>query len=1077
MNNNEVIHFVNQFHTRLSQFETEWTKWKSFVDVQTNEWLCLGTVRYASSLLPLDKDVSIGTVKEPFQSIHLQNQVQFETNGSIESAGKTAWTIDTIGCQGFGNLPGFLTSNFTWVGRGSYLLESVELGINWIRVHFPKEWPSEKKQIGIYLHLHDRIEIEGIQRRIQRWITPEMAELDEQFPLDLWEHWTNGNTTQTSVIQTIQVHPIWMTGHLTSETPEMTPFLLISEEGRIFYRSQPTNDIKEDLVWNGSVRIQKELHLENTFTIQKQDMIQNLNAELLNGLSAPKNGELVSTHDEQQLFHKSFGNSINLLGNRITNVGTPIHLHDAVNREFVESWIQGIRPVASVRAVSTQPIIGTWNQEDGYWEKIIDLRQSFDDTELQQGDSVLIRTEKPIYNGIYIILKLNDAYVLKRRQDFTYGLTLEQLCGTYVWCTNGKQWAQTAWVFQRCLNQEIKEIWKQDKLWAIEFELYYQMGYMNCGQGLKQTGGRIELNIQAQQFDISKGILQLLPKSIEPSKFLSSDFIDLDLGPGLKHHGSSRVHLGDICRLSLHWNPSQFITNDQGQLSLLNPYKTYRYDSGRNLEWTEPIRCIQRMEIEDDIVWVKQLSAPKYFHVEFKTQQQQQTEHINQDIISWWVQYWIAGIDSSGKLTTAVSSEIGYQQIIMNSGMRWFVKLSWEGSCLGGYRLWRFRSHNPIEIHTYPEVNEFHEWEEVTVSASTNTCLDILCPSGFQKINWKPYQSGFPNQNQTCEIQAQMGIHGSILPTPLSIGTNTSMATIITMKEINHKQQPAIHLITQAIPNRNAQIVWESEGNTTGIPYQIDWKFSNGSLGRFLCFQKDMIVNLPGEQSTLFIASECWNGSRKLMDSHDRLVVKEGGIYAEGRIATQAPGGFMTEGTGIIGNPAVLQTGMTTGSFHQRPIGNGVSFSWKGGQLDALPMLDGKLAAAPIPIKQFTINHPTDPERFLQHACLEGPSADVYQRGTISISDKTSETKIQFPKYWYYLAKPETITVHLTPSGGPGFCWYERNENDVIVFTEGERIKQVDYWICAQRKHTHFDPEPYRNEISVESWGPYTWTR
>ena len=48
--------------------------------------------------------------------------------------------------------------------------------------------------------------------------------------------------------------------------------------------------------------------------------------------------------------------------------------------------------------------------------------------------------------------------------------------------------------------------------------------------------------------------------------------------------------------------------------------------------------------------------------------------------------------------------------------------------------------------------------------------------------------------------------------------------------------------------------------------------------------------------------------------------------------------------------------------------------------LEVVAMKEGKRVSNPIAIKQFTIQHPLHEERYLQHACLEGPTADVYQR-------------------------------------------------------------------------------------------------
>jgi hypothetical protein len=37
--------------------------------------------------------------------------------------------------------------------------------------------------------------------------------------------------------------------------------------------------------------------------------------------------------------------------------------------------------------------------------------------------------------------------------------------------------------------------------------------------------------------------------------------------------------------------------------------------------------------------------------------------------------------------------------------------------------------------------------------------------------------------------------------------------------------------------------------------------------------------------------------------------------------------------------------------------------------------------------KTFVIDHPVDPERYLVHACLEGPEAGIYYRGKSFVND------------------------------------------------------------------------------------------
>jgi len=63
-------------------------------------------------------------------------------------------------------------------------------------------------------------------------------------------------------------------------------------------------------------------------------------------------------------------------------------------------------------------------------------------------------------------------------------------------------------------------------------------------------------------------------------------------------------------------------------------------------------------------------------------------------------------------------------------------------------------------------------------------------------------------------------------------------------------------------------------------------------------------------------------------------------------------------------------------------------------------------------VKNFRIQHPLDPEKYLIHSCLEGPENAVYIRGRIK-----NDTIIKLPNYWEKLIDKNTITVSLQPIG------------------------------------------------------------
>ena len=119
--------------------------------------------------------------------------------------------------------------------------------------------------------------------------------------------------------------------------------------------------------------------------------------------------------------------------------------------------------------------------------------------------------------------------------------------------------------------------------------------------------------------------------------------------------------------------------------------------------------------------------------------------------------------------------------------------------------------------------------------------------------------------------------------------------------------------------------------------------------------------------------------------------------------------------------------------------------------------------------KTFVVDHPKKPDNYLVHACLEGPEAGVYYRGTIEILDEFVE--VELPDYVDSLAKD--FTVHVTPV----FNGKLRMANATRVKDNKFRIYgdkgPVDWAVYGSRGY--FDVEPSKNTTDVQGNGPYKW--
>jgi len=101
--------------------------------------------------------------------------------------------------------------------------------------------------------------------------------------------------------------------------------------------------------------------------------------------------------------------------------------------------------------------------------------------------------------------------------------------------------------------------------------------------------------------------------------------------------------------------------------------------------------------------------------------------------------------------------------------------------------------------------------------------------------------------------------------------------------------------------------------------------------------------------------------------------------------------------------------------------------------------------------KPFDILHPTKEGHRLRYVCLEGPSAEVYYRGTLKNSNV-----IDLPEYWKGLVDEETIGVTLTPIGTYQELFWEKIEwgSRIIVKNNAGSSIHCHYVIYGERKDT-----------------------
>ena len=111
-------------------------------------------------------------------------------------------------------------------------------------------------------------------------------------------------------------------------------------------------------------------------------------------------------------------------------------------------------------------------------------------------------------------------------------------------------------------------------------------------------------------------------------------------------------------------------------------------------------------------------------------------------------------------------------------------------------------------------------------------------------------------------------------------------------------------------------------------------------------------------------------------------------------------------------------------------------------------------------LKNFRMDHPTQPEKEIWYASLEGPEAAAYLRGTAQLVDGQAE--VAFPEHFRLLATQAGMTVLLTPLSGQsqGLAVVEKTTDGfrVVELHGGQGDYAFDWEVkCVRRGHEGFE--------------------
>jgi hypothetical protein len=1009
---------VEENQSKLGKLE-ESVKWDPKLGLQLK-----GPVYYSSHLLPTESGkINIGSVNHFINHIYLAGKIIYPD--ALDFGINHDFCIDKMGRIGFHTNEQL--DGVTIKGLPSFTIQNVPyLGDNIMY------FEMEKGSISDFVNCQDIFVIEGIYYHVIKIIRDKIRVES-----------LHGLTTHMDVNKNYDV--IIYNTIFGVKTAKDEDIWRINAFGDIFYK---TTERIADVNFNSEVYIQNLKVNQITLLSENIGVIPNLNAEFLCGKRAPQEGELVSTKDRQELWNKNFGNNVGMTFNRIQDLGDPIHDMDSANKRYVDRYLSGLRVAKSASCIATEAIDADYDKLTGNLHfrmseplKSNTIIHMFDDYKVQLNDRVLLINQASRWqNGVYQVS--NDGIetkqvIMKRVPDFCEKKTAMELRGYYVFVRNGKKFGNTGFVFE--YNDEF--IWGES---PVNFNIFSKMENCSGIKGIKKVGNYFSLSIDDRVLKIEDDKLAIQPGKIG-NHLLENRGIHI-LPEGGIYIENQAIQLGDHVKLGLKVNSKQFKFGKNGELQLAN-----QGCSGNDKPTGKTIGEVQA----ETFAGVFQIYPPKRFEVAI-----QYSDDFFEKDKNMVVQYYICGLNADGKESHYRMSD---EYVICDDAKSIFANLEWnlEETCKGYIIYRRIGS-------IYAKVKMTH---------LESSLLDVIIPKNFSKIDWQPTNVPPPTENKTKVVINRLGLIGDNFITSgrLGIGTVAPKCGLhVKMNDIideggaaglciegSEKTTEMIKMVGKGI--KNAKILGE-----------------NGEGRSILEMGKNIKLTILDEEGVLYLgrdeSAEDKNINRRVGSDDFVVQVQDGSIYSAGEIMAGDGKPFSSYNNKLGNNAAILKTGCVGNS-----IGNQVAFAWEGDQLQAVPFNDGNmLTRKKIQVKNFTIQHPVYPGKYLVHACLEGATADVYYRGKGEIPIAREFVNIKLPDYYCHIVEPGSSTIQITAIGRPfaliGGEILER-ENIIRVWTNTRYNGIIPfYWeIKGKRIGTDFKVEPDKDEVEVKQWGPYTY--
>jgi hypothetical protein len=559
---------------------------------------------------------------------------------------------------------------------------------------------------------------------------------------------------------------------------------------------------------------------------------------------------------------------------------------------------------------------------------------------------------------------------------------------------------------------------------------------------------KIELNINNDIFGIYNNSLNLKKKSI------SSDFLNLKnneiffLG-GLK--GAKSFELEKKFEIGLFVDENEFYFGKEGELKLKGVYDNFR-NNFRN----DKLYLNKSLYLDEDLVirngiYIKSFIKP-VIKMDIKINKRgAPNENTNKKSIQYFINVIKNNNESIIIQSKEFSEDLNYPHI--------YCDVEWEylDNDITGFYLYR-----KIGLRC----------ERVFISREERNVIDVIIPDGFSKLKWETIDDineKIANNNTKISINynhsffyQNIGIFESHPQHPLHFKLNDKITTGLFIDDKRAKNHTVFKI--------------QSDSNNYKT---IELEDTSGNKKSSIGFGNNIVLNTTTANGQIYVSNKLDNKDYNEVVGENlfKMQILDGGLFAEGNIMTLNGFNFQSYNRSYQ-NAAAIKTGEYGNS-----VGDSCLFNWNDNNFEIIPIMRGLIDRKnKVRVKNFVIEHPSQKNKLLAHACIEGPTADVFYRGTADFTENQCSQIITLPNYFKDLILYDTITIQLTCLGDFDKVCAEYNKETIQnnyfhIHRKNKNKRQIKVcWeIKATRKSAEFPVEMDKGEYEIGEMGPYCW--